>query len=167
MTPRTLQSLVSFHPCVPTARFGSIFALSIAFGGVFSIMPRHFGLHALIPALLALHPAAAATLPVDASGCLHLVKTGPSGTCDPKSKSMKIEMENTCKAPVRAQICLRGADKLWVDCATKDLLAPKEQFFAASCNATGDYTYWGCSKVTGPGACGGENLVGKATNVQP
>ncbi len=128
-------------------------------------MPRHFGFDLLILAIFALQPATAAPLAVDASGCLRLVKTGPSGTCDPKSKSMKIEMENTCKTPVRAQICLRGADKLWVDCATKDVLAPKEQFFAASCNATGDYTYWGCSKVSGNGTCGGENLVGKATNL--
>jgi hypothetical protein len=63
------------------------------------------------------------------------------------------------------QICLRGPNKLWADCATKDHLAANEHFFGASCNTTGDYTYWGCSDVSGKGACGGNDLVGKATNL--
>jgi hypothetical protein len=131
-------------------------------------MPRQFGVHLLIPsifaALFAGHAASAETLAVDATGCLHVVRTGPSGTCDAQSKSMRIELENACKRPVRAQICLRGPNKLWVDCVTDDSVAPGGHFFGGSCNTSGDYTYWGCSKVSGSSACGGNDLTGKAIN---
>jgi hypothetical protein len=115
---------------------------------------------------LAIGPAVAADIAVDATGCLHISDTGASGTCDTKSKSLKVEVANGCKTPVRAQICLRGANHLWVSCASSEKLAPGEKFFGSSCDSDGDYTYWGCSQTSGSGVCGGSDLVGKATNTQ-
>jgi hypothetical protein len=115
-------------------------------------------------AMFAASPVFAETLAVDASGCLH-VSEGPSGTCDPKSKSLKVELTNTCKKPVRAQICMRGASHLWVSCAASDKLAAGDKFFGSSCDSDGDYTYWGCSQTSGSDSCGGADLVGRATNI--
>jgi len=115
-------------------------------------------------ALLAAPPAVAATLPVDATGCLHVVQSGKSGVCSPEKSSLKIELTNGCKVPVRAQLCLRGASHVYAACATKDQLAPGDNLIGYSCDADGDYTYWACTRTTGPGNCGGDGLVGKATN---
>jgi hypothetical protein len=107
--------------------------------------------------------AHAAPLQVDATGCLHVSKTGPSGTCTTPS-SLTIDLENTCKIPIKAQLCLRGANHLWVACAAEESLAPQKHFFQSSCDSDGDYTYWGCSQLTVTGKCGGDDLIGKATN---
>jgi hypothetical protein len=115
-------------------------------------------------AAIAASPAFAADLAVDATGCLHISATGASGTCDAKSKSLKVELTNTCKTPVRAQVCVRGANHLWAACATSEKLAAGEKFFGSSCDSDGDYTYWGCSQTSGTGSCGGTDLVGKAAN---
>jgi hypothetical protein len=116
-------------------------------------------------AVFAASPGFAADLAVDASGCLEVSVAGPSATCDAKAKSLKVELKNTCKRPVRAQICMRGASHLWVNCSTNDNLATGEKFFGSTCDSDGDYTYWGCSQISGNGSCGGADLVGKATNV--
>jgi len=105
----------------------------------------------------------AAPITVDATGCLHVSKTGPSATCTTKS-SLTVELDNTCKMPIKAQLCLRGGNHLWSTCAVQDSLAPQKHFYQTSCDSDGDYTYWGCSQVKAAGTCGGDNLVGKASN---
>ncbi len=114
--------------------------------------------------LLAAPAAFAAAMEVDATGCLSITKSGPSATCTTKS-SLNVELTNTCKIPIRAQLCLRGGSHLWVQCASADSLAPKQTFFANTCDADGAFTYWGCSKFSATsGNCGGNGLVGKSTN---
>jgi hypothetical protein len=130
-------------------------------------MPRLTGFLWIAPILLLSHSAGrAAELAVDATGCLRVVKTSPSGTCASQS-SLQVDLANNCKFRIRAQLCLRGANHLWVACEAKDTLAPKEHFFESSCDSDGDYTYWGCSRFAGSGEkCGGDGLVGKATNTK-
>lgn len=124
---------------------------------------------ALILACLAMAAPirASATSPVvNATGCLHVNKTGPSATCKTPS-SLTVVLENTCKYPIRVQVCLRGADHLWVECADSNSLPPKDTLVGNSCDSDGNYTYWGCAKFTdNSGKCGGDDLVGKATNIE-
>jgi hypothetical protein len=116
--------------------------------------------------LLGFGAAQASTLQVDSTGCLHVTKTGPSETCT-TDKSLTVDLINTCKFTIRAQLCLRGADHLWVACEPRLNMGPKEHLFQSSCDSDGAYTFWGCAHYSDTsGNCGGDKLVGKASNVQ-
>ena len=108
--------------------------------------------------------AARADMLVDSTGCLHVNKTGPAENCTTK-KSLSVDLTNTCSVPIRAQLCLRGADHLWVACESRLTMAPKDHLFQFTCDSDGDYTFWGCAHFSDrSGNCGGNDLVGKATN---
>jgi hypothetical protein len=124
-------------------------------------------LNALALAALLVSNALAASPPlnVDATGCLEVLKSGPAESCKTKD-SVNVEMINSCAYPVRAQLCLRGPDHLWVACEAAPSLSPMQHLTKTACASDGAYTYWGCSKFSKTsGKCGGENLVGKATNI--
>jgi hypothetical protein len=109
--------------------------------------------------------AAAAPMSVDATGCLEAIKSAPADNCPAKS-GLSIEMVNTCAYAVRVQLCVRGTNHLYASCENRASMSPMERLKRATCDSDGAYTFWGCSKFTAKsGNCGGDNLVGKASNI--
>jgi hypothetical protein len=109
--------------------------------------------------------AAAAPMSVDATGCLQAIKSAPAENC-PAKTSLSLEIVNTCAFPVRMQLCIRGTNHLYADCDNHASLSPMEHVSRSTCNSDGAYTFWGCSKFSAKsGNCGGDNLVGKVSNV--
>ncbi len=122
------------------------------------------GAGAVLSALMAMPVLAAAPPSVDATGCLKPVKTGAASTCGTQN-SLSVTLKNTCTFAVRAQLCLRGTNHLWVACMDHKSLLAGDTLEGSTCDSDGDYTYWGCSKFTGSGGrCGGDDLIGKASN---
>jgi hypothetical protein len=109
--------------------------------------------------------AGAEPMPVDATGCLQAIKSAPAENCPAKS-SLALEIVNTCAFPVRMQLCIRGTNHLYAACENRASMSPMEHLSRATCSSDGAYTFWGCSKFSAKsGNCGGDNLVGKASNV--
>jgi hypothetical protein len=109
--------------------------------------------------------AAAAPMSVDATGCLQALKSAPAENC-PTKGSLALEIVNTCAFPVRMQVCVRGSNHLYASCENRASLSPMEHVSRSTCNSDGAYTFWGCSKFSAQsGNCGGDDLVGKASNV--
>jgi hypothetical protein len=119
-----------------------------------------------LAALLLLGPALGAVAPnVDATGCLAPTRTGAASTCT-HAGSLSVTLKNTCKFAIRVQLCLRGANHLWVACTDSQSVPPGNMLEGSTCDSDGAYTYWGCSKFTeASGKCGGNDLIGKATNI--
>jgi hypothetical protein len=117
------------------------------------------GISAALPSFAAEPPA------VDATGCLTPSRTGAASTCATPA-SLSVTLTNTCKFAVRMQLCLRGSNHLWVECVDSNSLAADHVLEGSTCDSDGGYTYWGCSKFTdASGKCGGNDLIGKATNI--
>jgi hypothetical protein len=120
----------------------------------------------LAVAMASFRPAsAAAPLAVDATGCLETIKSAPAKECPLKS-SLSIELVNTCAFPVRTQICIRGPNHLYAVCEVRKSVSPMEHVAKATCDTDGTYTFWGCSQFSAAsGNCGGDDLIGKSTNL--